>query len=75
MQKPLSITTSRLHIIPDKEVAKTDKEVSLIWGDSKLSSVGLEFNNKTRMIYLLSEARAYYENPHSNQKKLSPGKN
>ena len=73
--KPLHISTSELHVLPDEELAKTDKRVSLVWGDSKLSSVGLEFNNKTRMIYLLSNAKAYYENPRSNRQHTLPKEN
>ncbi len=73
--KPLHITTSHLHILPDEEVARTDKRVSLVWGNSKLSSIGLEFNNKTRMIYLLSNAKAYYENPKTNGQDIPPKEN
>lgn len=59
----LGIFTTHLHVIPDREVARTDKAVTLVEGHSKASSVGLEFDNKTRQIKLLSSVQAHYENP------------
>jgi lipopolysaccharide export system protein LptC len=59
----LGIFTTYLHVIPDREIARTDKAVTMVEGNSKASAVGLEFDNKTRQIKLLSNAKAYYENP------------
>ena len=59
----LSIKTSQLRVIPDKEIARTQRPLKLTLGNSKLSSVGLEFNNKTSIIHLLSKARAEYDPP------------
>jgi lipopolysaccharide export system protein LptC len=56
----LGVFTSFLHVIPDKDVAKTDKPVRMVEGNSTASSVGLEFNNATREIKLLSEVKANY---------------
>ncbi len=64
-QRELTIKTSHIHIIPDEETAVTDKEIFLNIGNSKLSAVGLEFNNKTRIINLLSQVQANYENPYT----------
>jgi len=57
----LGLFTSFLHVIPDRDLAKTDKPVRMVGGSSTASSVGLEFNNVTREIKLLSEAKASYE--------------
>jgi lipopolysaccharide export system protein LptC len=71
----LGVFTSFLHVIPDKDLAKTDKPVRMVEGNSTASSVGLEFNNATREIKLLSEVKASYATPkHSIQKPQIPGR-
>jgi len=60
--------TSFLHVIPDKDLAKTDKPVRMVEGNSTASSVGLEFDNRTRQIKFLSEVKARYEVPKRIQK-------
>ena len=57
----LGIFTSFLHVIPDSDLAKTDRLVRMVEGKSTGSSVGLEFDNRTRQIKLLSEAKVSYE--------------
>jgi lipopolysaccharide export system protein LptC len=59
----LGVFTSFLHVIPDKDLAKTDKPVRIVEGKSTASSVGLEFSNVTREIKLLSDVKASYETP------------
>jgi lipopolysaccharide export system protein LptC len=71
----LGVFTSFLHVIPDKDLAKTDKPVRMVEGNSTASSVGLEFNNVTREIKLLSEVKASYATPkHFVQKPQIPGR-
>ena len=65
----LGVFTSFLHVIPDKDLAKTDKPVRMVEGSSTASSVGLEFNNATREIKLLSEVKASYETPRRSAQK------
>jgi lipopolysaccharide export system protein LptC len=59
----LGIFTSFLHVIPDKDLAKTDKPVRMVEGNSTASSVGLEFDNAVRHIKLLSEVKSSYAAP------------
>lgn len=59
----LGLFTSFLHVIPDKDLAKTDKPVRMVEGNSTASSVGLEFDNVAREIKLLSEVKASYAIP------------
>jgi lipopolysaccharide export system protein LptC len=61
----LGMFTTYLHVVPDLEIARTDKPVTMIEGNSTASSVGLEFDNKTREIRLLSRVRAQYETARS----------
>jgi lipopolysaccharide export system protein LptC len=59
----MTLTTSYLHVIPDENLAKTDKPVTLTHGDSVVHGVGLEFNNETRNLKLLSHVRGTYQTP------------
>jgi lipopolysaccharide export system protein LptC len=59
----MTLQTSYLHVIPDQDLAKTDREVTLISGNSTVKSVGLEFNNATRSLKLLSQVRGTFETP------------
>ena len=59
----MTMSTSYLHVIPDKDTALTDKPVVLTQGDSVVHSVGLEFNNATRQLKLLSRVRGTYQTP------------
>jgi lipopolysaccharide export system protein LptC len=53
----LRVQTEYLQIVPDRDLARTDKPVIITEGDSRLSGVGMEFNNKTRQFALLSQVR------------------
>jgi lipopolysaccharide export system protein LptC len=66
----MSMYTSFLHVIPDKDVVKTDREVTLTSGNSTLKSVGLEFNNKTRELRLLSNVKGQFETPAKDRRPL-----
>jgi lipopolysaccharide export system protein LptC len=68
----LSLRTSFLQVIPDQDLAKTDREVTLTRGNSTLKSVGLEFNNATRSLKLLSQVRGSFETPHKDSRAILP---
>jgi lipopolysaccharide export system protein LptC len=59
----LTMQTSWLHIIPDDNIAKTDRPVQIGNANTLITSVGLEFNNETRILKLLSNVRGRYEKP------------
>ena len=59
----LTMQTSWLHIIPDDNTAKTDRPVQIVNANTLITSVGLEFNNETRILKLLSNVRGRYEKP------------
>jgi lipopolysaccharide export system protein LptC len=61
----LGVLTAYLHVMPEQELARTDKVVTLMEGNSTASSVGLEFDNKTQQLRLLSQVKARYETPRS----------
>jgi lipopolysaccharide export system protein LptC len=59
----LTLSTSWLHVIPEQDLAKTDREVIMTSGNSTLKSVGLEFNNATRTLKLLSKVNGTFATP------------
>jgi lipopolysaccharide export system protein LptC len=59
----LKLVTSFLHVIPDKDLATTDKPVTLTGPHTIINAVGLELNSNTRVLKLLSTVKGIYENP------------
>mgnify|MGYP001340637254 CR=1 FL=1 len=59
----MKVETSYLHVIPDQEIAKTDKPVQITDLHTRITSIGLEFDNRTRILNLLSNVRSTYERP------------
>lgn len=57
----LTVRTSWLHVIPDDGIAKTDKQVRIQDANTLITSDGLEFNNETRILKLLSNVRGRYD--------------
>jgi len=58
---PLTVTTSSLHLIPDKDFAETRDPVTITEARTKLQGVGLELDAQTRVLKLLSEVRGRYD--------------
>lgn len=63
----MTLATSLLHVIPDQDLAHTDREVTLTRGDSTVRSVGLEFDHATRNLRLLSRVRGTFQTPEKGQ--------
>lgn len=57
----LVMETSYLHVIPDLNIAKTDKPVTITDANTIVNSIGLELNNETRILKLESRVRGTYE--------------
>jgi lipopolysaccharide export system protein LptC len=55
------MTTSFLHIVRDRSLVRTDREVRIVEGRRSLSGRGMEYNNESRELLLRSEVRARYE--------------
>lgn len=56
------LTTSFLHVIPDLDLAKTDRPVTIRDAHTEIRGVGLEFNNKTR-VATLYQVKGRYDPP------------
>jgi lipopolysaccharide export system protein LptC len=57
----LVMRTSFLHVVPDQHIAMTDRLVTLSDDANTVTAVGLEMNNATRVIKLLSKVRGTYD--------------
>ena len=57
----LVMSTTFLHVVPEQHIARTDRAVSITDATTTVSAVGLEMNNETRVIKLLSNVRGTYD--------------
>jgi lipopolysaccharide export system protein LptC len=54
----ITMTTSFLHLVPDEDIARTDKAVTVVQKSSIINAVGMELNNRTGILQLFSRVRA-----------------
>jgi len=59
----LKLQTESLKIFPELDMARSDKDVKLTEEHATVNAVGLELNNKTRTIKLLSRVKSEYVPP------------
>jgi len=59
----MALYTTFLHVIPDQDLVKTDREVTMVSGNSTVKAVGLEFDNRKREVKLLSNVKGQLETP------------
>jgi lipopolysaccharide export system protein LptC len=57
----LLMRTDFLRVVPDQHLALTDRPVTLTDDANTVTAVGLEMNNETRVIKLLSNVRGMYD--------------
>jgi len=62
-QDQLNLKTESLNIIPDQDLARSDMAVKLTEAHTTVTAIGLELNNKTRTIKLLSGVKSEYVPP------------
>ncbi|MCB1934396.1 MAG: LPS export ABC transporter periplasmic protein LptC [Nitrosomonas sp.] len=62
-ERKITLKTDKLHLIPDENLVKTDKVVKITRLNTTIQAVGLELNNDTGMVELLSHVRAINQNP------------
>ena len=59
-QDQLILHTDYLHIIPDQDLADTDRAVTIIDARNNVRGIGMEMNNRTRILKLLSQVKSEY---------------
>lgn len=57
----LVVRTDFLHVIPDLNIARTDRPVTITDAATTVTAVGFELNNKTRVMQLHSRVRGTYD--------------
>jgi lipopolysaccharide export system protein LptC len=60
-QNELRVQTEYLQVIPDQDLARTDRPVVITEGRSRLAGTGMELNNKTRQFVLRSQVRGTFD--------------
>jgi lipopolysaccharide export system protein LptC len=60
-QNELRVQTEYLQVIPDQDLASTDRPVVITEGRSRLAGTGMELNNKTRQFTLRSQVRGSFD--------------
>lgn len=58
LQDELTLRTEYLHVIPDKDLANTDRAVTIVDAHNTVHATGLEMDNKARTLKLLSQVRS-----------------
>lgn len=56
------LTTEFLHVLRDRSLMRSDREVKFVEGGRMLQGRGLEYNNETRELHLRNDVRARFEN-------------
>ena len=59
--KETTMTTSYLHINRDNDISKTDKPATIIQSNTIINTVGIEIDNNTHIIHLLSDVRFIHD--------------
>lgn len=55
------LTTSLLHLIPDQDIARTDKPVEITETNATIRAIGMEMNNRTGHTELLSQVKVVHD--------------
>jgi lipopolysaccharide export system protein LptC len=65
----LVLRTSFLHVIPDENIARTDRPVTITDAHTVATAIGLELNSENRTVKFLSQFRGTYHDPARAQKR------
>lgn len=60
-QSDLTFKTNFLHVIPNKNLAKSNEAVNLVDARTNLNAVGMELDYKTHIVQFLSKVQTVYE--------------
>ena len=60
-QGPMTLTTSYLHVLPDQDLADTDRPVTIVDDSTVVHGIGMKLNNKTGVLQLLAQVRSKHE--------------
>ena len=60
---PLRIETDYVLLLPEEDIARTDRPVRIVRGSSSLTGVGMEFNNAARVLEVRSKVHGVWAAP------------
>ena len=60
-REELRVRTDYLHVLPEKNIARTDQAVTITEGRSELSGVGMEYDENTSRFALYSRVRGRFD--------------
>ena len=60
-QSEMTFTTAYLHAVPDRELADTDRPITMVDAYNVVHAVGLQLDNKVRVIKLLAQVTSQHE--------------
>ena len=60
-QSEMTLTTTYLHIIPDLDLADTNSAVTMADAHNTVHAVGMQFDNKTRIMKLLAQVESQHD--------------
>lgn len=60
-REELRVSTDYLHVLAEKNIARTDRAVTITEGRSVLSGVGMEFDENARRFALFSQVRGRFD--------------
>ncbi|MBM3342247.1 MAG: LPS export ABC transporter periplasmic protein LptC [Betaproteobacteria bacterium] len=60
---PLVVLTDYLHVLPDDNIAKTDRRVTISDNHMRIEAVGMEMNTETRILNLKAAVNGVYHDP------------
>jgi len=67
----LRLRTNYLHVIPDDNIARTDRPVTITDANTTVHAVGLELNSETQVLRLLSRVKGTYHDPNKSPQRPS----
>lgn len=65
----MMLQTAFLHVIPDGNIARTDRPVTITDAHTVATAIGLELNSETRIVKFLSQFRGTYHDPARAEKR------
>ncbi len=60
---PMVAETQYAIVLPDEDIVRSDRPVSVLQGGNRLTGVGMELNNRTRQLRVDSQVRAVLQPP------------
>jgi lipopolysaccharide export system protein LptC len=65
----LTLETTFLHVIPDENIARTDRPITVTDSHTVATAIGLELNSEARTVKFLSQFRGTYHDPARAEKR------